>query len=224
MGMNNRKLTINDTIARLKNKLAAQPHLKLVPHIECQDIAEAAKLKPVPVQEETLVQWYYVSHLVKAIEVIEAQQRYFNQAPQFELADPSQPTPVNPDQEAAEISLIEAGAMRDPEAIQAAIIESYQQAAEAAAAEQAPELPDAPDDTDEPDPSDTPDSAESFDSIGIDAKTSQMLIDSGVETPEMLRNLVKASGYQSLTRLEGIGEARANAIRQALENATPAAV
>lgn len=222
MGMNNRKLTINDTIARLKNKLAAQPHLKLVPHIECQDIAEAAKLKPVPVQEETLVQWYYVSHLVKAMEVIEEQQRYFNQAPQFELADPSQPTPVNPDQEAAEISLIEAGAMRDPEVIHAAIIDSYQQAAEAAAAEQAPDLPNA--DADEPDPADTPDTAESFESIGIDPKTSQMLIDSGVETPEMLRNLVKASGFQSLTRLDGIGEARANAIRQALESSTPAAV
>lgn len=202
MGMSTQKLTIFDTINRIKKQIQANPNRVVLSASEVGDIAEWAQLQPVPVREKTQVAWYRQSDVVAAIKKFEADQVRYRALTEMQNNTPEPVTIA----ENEPISLAESGTLDN------LIPETEPKQGDDPAVEAI---------TDDSQATDGPAQAGSFDAMGFDKGLVDALERNGITTPAALQNLVDSSGPESLKTLDGIGDGRIKTIEKAL-NLNPA--
>lgn len=204
--MSTQKLTIFDTITRVRAQIQRNPNMKLVSSSEVGDLAEIAALKAVPVKEKTQVQWFWTADVIKAMDNFMAQQDRYRELQELSKSTGTEPTPLAPEPEAEEpVSVTE-------------LNEHAKTVIEPTTPEPGPE----PDDTDV-EPSAQAEVTEGHEGrpsllgLGFDQGLVAALESNGIATVAALQNLVSTGGVEALEQLDGIGEARIKKIEKALD-------
>ena len=217
MGMSTRKLTIFDTIARVRKQIAARPQKKLISESEVGDIAQAAGLNPVPIQEKTAVRWYWVKDVTKAMDNFMAQQDRIRELQALTSSPHSaDPTPLAAPvaTESAPVSLAENGVNESPAIGDGTDADQPGEADATDGPTAGPASSSGPDALADPDPDATVPGT--LESLGLDRGTVDALKNNDIKTLTALNNLVEAGGPAALKSLDGIGEGRVKAIESAL--------
>lgn len=213
------KLTIFDSIERCKGIFQRNPSKQLISASECGDIAEEAKLSPVPVVEKTAVLWYWVRDVKAAIVKYEEKMAQYKALQGLnQSANADEPTPINfPSKTTGErVSLEDMGELKNPIKLPEAE-QTAPTSTDPTAATVTDDAGDrvADDETSAAEATDGP-VAGTFEQLGLTGQAIKALQNNGVESVGALNTLVDSQGLAGLKSLDGVGEKLAEQIHNAV--------